>query len=190
LDKEIGLPIVMEAGKKPLDEWMLDSYATALAHLNGMSLKEKKEEEIITNLKGVERDLFVKGKAVYARDGYCGTCHQPDGVGLSASGFPGLVGTKWVLGNEERMIKIVLKGIQGPIEVNGNKYAGQVPMTPFGGMLNDDEVAAVLTYVRNAFGNNASVILPEKVKEVREMIKDKTGFYSPDELLKQHPMEK
>jgi mono/diheme cytochrome c family protein len=95
-----------------------------------------------------------------------------------------------VLGSDERMIKIVLKGIQGPIEVNGNKYAGQVPMTPFGGMLNDEEVAAVVTYVRNAFGNQAPAILPEKVKTVRESEKDKKGFYSPDELLKLHPMEK
>ena len=101
-----------------------------------------------------------------------------------------MVSTPWVTGSEERLIKIALKGIYGPIEVNGNKYAGQVPMTPFGGMLNDDEVAAVLTYVRNAFGNKASAILPEKVKAVRDATKNKTGFYSPDELLKQHPMEK
>ncbi len=190
LDKEIGLPIVIEAGKKPLDAWMKEAHATALAHLNGMSLKEKKEEEVVTTLKGIDRELFFKGKAIYAKDGYCITCHQGDGAGLSASGFPGLIGTSWVLGNEERLIKIVLKGIMGPIEVNGNKYAGQVPMTPFGGMLNDDEVAAVLTYVRNAFGNQAPAILPDKVKAVRESEKDKKGFYSPDELLKLHPMEK
>jgi mono/diheme cytochrome c family protein/glucose/arabinose dehydrogenase len=190
LDKEIGLPIVIEAGKKPLDTWMMESYQTALAHLKGMSLKEKKEEEIVTELKGIDRELFFKGKEIYARDGYCSTCHQADGGGLSASGFPGLIGTQWVLGDEERLIKIVLKGIMGPIEVNGNKYPGQVPMTPFEGMLNDEEVAAVLTYVRNAFGNKAPVILPDKVKTVREAIKDKTGFYSPEELLKQHPMEK
>ena len=190
LDKEVGLPIVMEAGKKPLDRWMEDIYAAAVAHLNGMSLKEKKDEEVITHLTGRERESFIKGKEIFARDGYCSTCHQSDGGGLSASGFPTLVSTPWVTGSEERLIKIALKGIYGPIEVNGNKYAGQVPMTPFGGMLNDDEVAAVLTYVRNAFGNKASAILPEKVKAVRDATKDKTGFYSPDELLKQHPMEK
>ncbi len=190
LDKEVGLPIVIEAGKKPLDRWMIEAHATAIAHLNGMSVKEKKEEEVVTSLKGIDRDLFFKGKVIYAKDGYCITCHQADGAGLSPSGFPGLIGTNWVLGNEERLIKIVLKGIMGPIEVNGNKYAGQVPMTPFGGMLNDEEVAAVLTYVRNAFGNNAPAILPEKVKAIRESEKDKKGFYSPDELLKLHPMEK
>ena len=190
LDKEIGLSIVMEAGKKPLDKWMTETYATALAHLNGMSLKEKKEEDVITELKGIDRELFFKGKEIYAKDGFCITCHQADGAGLSASGFPSLVGTNWVLGNEERLIKIVLKGVMGPMEVNGNKYAGQVPMTPFGGMLKDDEVAAVLTYVRNAFGNKGPAILPDKVKAVRESEKDKKGFYSPDELLKMHPLEK
>lgn len=117
------------------------------------------------------------------------TCHQSDGGGLSASGFPPLAGTKWVTGSDERLIKLVLNGLHGPIEVLGHKYGGQVPMTPFGGMLKDDEVAAVLTYVRNSFGNKASAVSPEKVKEVRASTKGKTGFYSPDELLKQHPME-
>ena len=190
LDKEIGLPIVEEAGKHPMDKWIIDAYATAVAHLNGMSLKEKKDEEVKTHLTGKDRELFISGKAIYARDGFCSTCHQPDGGGLSASGFPPLVGTKWVLGNEERMIKIALNGIYGPMEINGKEYPGQVPMTPFQGMLNDDELAAVLTYVRNAFGNKASPISPEKVKAVREATKDKTSFYSPEELLKQHPLEK
>lgn len=190
LDKEVGLPIVEEAGKHPMDKWMVDAYATAVAHLNGMSLKEKKDEEVKTSLTGKDRELFISGKAIYARDGYCSTCHQPDGGGLSASGFPPLVGTQWVLGSDERLIKITLNGIYGPMEVNGNKYPGQVPMTPFKGMLNDDELAALLTYVRNAFGNKASPISPAKVKAVREATKDKTGFYYPEELLKQHPMEK
>lgn len=189
LDKEEGLPIVLEAGKMPLDEWMVHAHETALAHLNGKSVKEKEKAIVKTDLKGAEQELFVKGKAIYAREGFCGTCHQPDGKGLTSSGFPPLTGTKWVQGSDERLIKLVLKGLHGPIEVLGKDYPGQVPMTPFGGMLNDEEVAAVLTYVRNSFGNKASAISPDKVKEVREATKDKTGFYSPEELLKQHPME-
>jgi mono/diheme cytochrome c family protein/glucose/arabinose dehydrogenase len=189
LDKEKGLPVVNEAGKKPLDEWMVHAHETALAHLNGKSVVEKKEETIATDLKGMDRELFVKGKAIYSKEGFCVTCHQPDGGGLSASGFPPLSGTNWVNGNEERLIKVVLKGMQGAIEVNGHKYGGQVPMTPFGGMLKDDEVAAVLTYVRNSFGNKAPAISAEKVKQVRAATKDKNNFYTPEELLKQHPME-
>jgi mono/diheme cytochrome c family protein/glucose/arabinose dehydrogenase len=188
LPREQGMPVLLEANKHPLDEWMVHAYETALAHLDGKSVKEKKEEEIKTHLKGVERELFIKGKAIYAREGFCVTCHQPDGAGLSASGFPPLVGTPWVEGNDERLIKLVLKGLQGPIEVNGVNYSGQVPMTPFEGMLNDEEVAAVLTYVRNSFGNKATAIMPDKVKDVRDAVKDQKGFYSPAELLKEHPL--
>jgi mono/diheme cytochrome c family protein len=78
----------------------------------------------------------------------------------------------------------------GPIEVAGKNYPGQVPMTPFGAMLKDDEIAAVITYVRNSFGNNAPVVTAARVKQVRAAVKNKTGFYSPQELLKQHPLEK
>jgi mono/diheme cytochrome c family protein len=190
LDKETGLPIVLEAGKHPLDEWMVYAYETAIAHLNGKSVEEKKEEDIKTHLKGQERDLFVKGKAIYAREGYCMTCHQPDGTGLSASGFPPIAHTPWVEGSEERLIKLVLKGLQGPIEVLETKYSGHVPMTPFEGLLNDEEVAAVLTYVRNSFGNKASAITAEQVKKVRAATQNKKGFYSPADLLKEHPLEK
>ncbi len=188
LDKEKGLPIVMEAAKKPIDDWMEAAYETALAHLNGHTRNEKKADAVATNFKGAERDLFIKGKAIFARDGYCNTCHQPDGKGLEASGFPPLTDAKW-LANDDRLIKIVLKGLLGPMEVHGKKYPGQVPMTPFEGMLNDEEVAAVLTYLRNSFGNKGNAVSAEKVKKVRSEISKKKGFYSPEELLKQHPIE-
>jgi mono/diheme cytochrome c family protein len=190
LPKDVGLPIVMEAGKLPLDQWMVNPYEEAIAHLNGVSVQEKNDELLVTTLTGKDRESFVRGKAIYAKDGYCSTCHQPDGAGLSASSFPPLAGTNWVVGNEERLIKLVMKGLQGPVEILGKNYPGQVPMTPFGGLLNDEEIADVLTYVRNSFGNKASVISPAKVGEVRAAIKNKTGFYSPDELVKEHPLEK
>jgi len=184
LPKEIGLPIVEEAGKKPLDKWMKKPYEAAIAHLNDHELGGSTVDKVITHLKGNDRKQYVLGKSIYEKEGFCITCHQPDGRGLEASGFPPLSRTKWVLEDSERLIKLTLKGLLGPIEVKGKDYPGQVPMTPFEGMLNDNEVAAVLTYVRNSFGNKASVITPDQVKEVRARIKDKEGFYSPDELLK------
>ncbi len=191
LPREIGLPILAEAENQPKDHiWIPRTLETAVAHLNGLSVSEKKEEDIKSSLTGSERELFVLGKEVYAREGFCSTCHQADGGGLSASGFPPLRGTPWVTGSPERLIKIVLKGLLGPINVAGRDYPGQVPMTPFEGMLDDSEVAAVLTYVRNSFGNQASPISPELVKQIREEVKDKEGFYSPAELLQAHPMEK
>jgi mono/diheme cytochrome c family protein len=63
-------------------------------------------------------------------------------------------------------------------------------MTPYGGLMNDKEIAAVLTYVRNAFGNKASVIRPEKVKAIRAAIASKKDIYNASELLQQHPLEK
>ena len=152
LEQEKGLSVLEVVKQHPLDKWMEQAYETAFAHLQGYSVQDKKEQQMLTHLKGSERDMFVKGKEIYSREGYCITCHQPDGKGLDPSGFPTLSGTKWVTGSEERLIKLTLKGLMGPIEVNDKKYGGQVPMTPFGGLLNDQEVAAVLTYVRNAFG--------------------------------------
>ena len=192
LTKDKGLPIILEAGKKPLDSWMQKAWETAEAHINGHAVVKKPAATAPaanTPSGGVAASTIAAGKAIYMRDGYCNTCHQPDGKGLEAAGFPPLAGSKWVTGSEDRLIKLVLKGIYGPIEVNGKKYPGQVPMTPYGGMLNDQEMATLLTYVRNAFGNKAPAVSAEKVKQVRAAIKDKSGFYTPDELLKQHPME-
>jgi glucose/arabinose dehydrogenase/mono/diheme cytochrome c family protein len=191
LPRETGLPILAEAEKQPKDKtWIPGTLETAVAHLNGLSVTQKKEEDIKSSLTGSDRELFVLGKEIYGREGFCSTCHQADGGGLTASQFPPLRGTPWVTGSPERLIKIVLKGIMGPIVVAGREYPGQVPMTPYEGMLNDSEIAAVLTYVRNSFGNKASPIAPELVRQVREEVKGKDGFWSPGELLKAHPMEK
>ncbi|MEX0929220.1 MAG: PVC-type heme-binding CxxCH protein [Balneolales bacterium] len=189
LNTEKGLAVVNEAAQKPLDDWMLPAWETATAHLQGLTVEEKEAEDHGTTLKGRDLELFIRGKEIYSRDGFCGTCHQPDGKGLPAAGFPPLDETKWVTGSEERLIKLVLHGLQGPIMVLGKEYPGDVPMTPFQGMLDDGEVAAVLTYIRNDFGNEASVISADKVKEVREDSREKAGFYSPDELLERHPLE-
>jgi mono/diheme cytochrome c family protein len=129
-DKEAGMRLLNEAGKKPLDKWIADAHKTAVAHLNGIKVIEAKEAIVATPLKGKELDLFSRGKAIYARDGFCITCHQKDGKGLPNAGFPPLTGTKWVTGSENRLIKIVLNGLYGPIEVAGQKYRGDVPMTP------------------------------------------------------------
>ena len=134
--------------------------------------------------------LYVKGLEIYNREGYCVTCHQADGKGLEDSGFPPLEKSKWVSGSPDRLIKVILHGLYGPIEVNGKKYPGNVPMTPYSTMLSDEEVAAVSNFVRNSFGNSSNfIITTEKVKAVREETKKQKGFYTPQELLKLHPHE-
>jgi mono/diheme cytochrome c family protein len=95
-----------------------------------------------------------------------------------------------VAGSPDRLIKLALYGLMGPLEINGKKYDGQGPMTPFGGMLKDDEMAAVLTFVRNSFGNQSTAIKPDQVKAVRDANPGRVMFFMTDELLKQHPLEK
>ena len=189
LDPQIGIPIVQEGGQHPLDDWLINVQQTALAHLKGQTVDKPPEEPVRTHLMGQDRELFFAGKEIYEQDGYCITCHQSDGKGLKSSGYPPLDGTQWVLGSEERLIKLTLKGLHGPIKVFGEDYPGLVPMTPYEGLMDDKELASVLTYVRNAFGNAASVIQPDKVREVRASVAEKKGFYSPDELLQLHPDE-
>ena len=94
---------------------------------------------------------------------YCAACHQRNGKGASGR-FPSLVGTDWVTGDKERLIKILLNGMEGPIEVNGESYNGVMPQHSF---LKDEEIAEVLTYIRKNFGNNASAITKEEVAALR-----------------------
>lgn len=102
------------------------------------------------------------GKTVY--NSYCIACHQQDGSGVPGA-FPPLIETEWVNGEKDTLISIVLNGLQGPIEVNGEQYNNI--MTPHN-FLSDDEVAAVLTYVRKSFGNNSSEVSAEEVTALRE----------------------
>ncbi len=188
ISPEKGLPILEEAAKKPLDDWMVHAHETTVAHLSGRAVKKVKEVYSTTNLKGKDFEAFNQGKMLYAKEGFCITCHQADGKGLPGSGFPPLSGTEWVTGSEDRLIKIMLKGLMGPIVVEGKTYEGLVPMTPFEGMLNDQELAAIATYIRNSFGNKASVVSPNKVKAIRAKLKGKKAFYQSKKLLKEHPL--
>ncbi len=186
-----GKNIVAIASKLPLDEWNKNAAKTAMSRLEGVQdavVDEHPLPPIPTHLTPPEQKQFAAGHEVYFRDAHCATCHQPDGKGLDPA-FPPLNGSGWVTGDPQRLIKLTLHGMMGPFELNGKKYAGLVPMTPFGSMLKDDEVAAVLTYVRNSFGNKAPAIQPGQVSAVREATKGQQGFYMAEDLLKEHPME-
>lgn len=143
-------------------------------------------------LSAEEQAIFNKGKEVFSRDAHCITCHQADAKGLPNI-YPPLTANEWTQGDETRLIKVVLKGLWGPIQVGGQHFdpaKGVPPMTGFGGLLKDEEVAAVLSYVRNSFGNNAPFVKPETVAKVRKETEARVNFYMVDELLKEHPMPK
>lgn len=102
-----------------------------------------------------------EGEAVFKK--YCISCHQADGSGVPHMAPP-LIQTKYVLGDKEDMIKIVLNGLKG-VEINEQTYYN--PMPPLGTVLKDKEIADVLTYVRNSFGNKASAVTVADVKKAR-----------------------
>ena len=182
LKPEQGLAILAEAGKLPLDNWMIHAYRTAEAHLNNEAVQPAPKTEAPTYLNKEEVALYEKGAKIFEREGYCGTCHQQDGQGLETVGYPPLAGSEWVMIDTDRLIKLTLKGLYGPITVKGKQYDPKVPMTAYEGLMNDEEVAAVLTYVRNSWGNEGTVITPEQVRKVRAAVKDKEGYYEPREL--------
>ncbi len=186
-----GLRVLEAAARHPVDSWMRNAFETAKANLSGAEAPEapagEKAGAAPAHLSLQEQALWTMGEEIFSRDGHCATCHQQDGKGLASTGFPPLSGTRWVNGSPQRLIKLTLDGMHGPIEVLGRTYPGYVPMTPFRGLLNDREVAAVLTYVRNAFGNRASSISPGQVREVREASGSRSGFWTAKELLELHP---
>lgn len=183
LPEEKTKAVLAEFEKHPIDDWMTAHYDFAKQPHS----KNVDENSLKTYKNATEKEMAL-GEEIYNRDGSCATCHQPNGTGLAASDFPPLAGSKWVMGNKQRAIKIVLHGLYGPIEVLGKKYPGNVPMTPYGGMLNDAEIAATLNYVRNSFGNTSSdPISKADVAKVRMATAERKGFYTPEELLKEHP---
>lgn len=125
-------------------------------------------------------DPIAMGRRLYNN---CAACHQPTGMGLPGA-FPPLVGTDWVTGDEERLVKILLHGLQGPIEVNGNTYNGAMPAFGSSGAFNwsDEQISYVLTYIRQEWGNAAGPIAPEQVAEVRAATVDRTTPYTVPEL--------
>ena len=118
--------------------------------------------------------LYEMGKGVYAQ--VCVSCHQPTGQGLPPA-FPPLVGSEWVTGSEERLVRIILHGLQGPIKVKGADFNGLMPPTgPGSGFnLSTERVAAVATFVRKEWGNDAPPVTEAKVSEIR----GKEGSHGP-----------
>jgi len=115
--------------------------------------------------------MAVDGAQIYA--GKCASCHQATGAGISGV-FPPLAGAEWVTGDEKILSNILLHGVNGPLEVKGNVYNGLMPAW---NSLSDEEIAAVLTYIRRNWGNQAPAVTAATVKVQREATKGRTGPY-------------
>jgi mono/diheme cytochrome c family protein len=110
----------------------------------------------------IDPAVMAKGQATFAM---CMACHGPAGEGGPVG--PALAGSEWVTGPVSNLIRIQLRGLQGPMHIKGALYTPLAPMTPIIATQDDETIAAVLTYIRNSFGNKAAPVLPEQVKMLR-----------------------
>ena len=123
-------------------------------------------------------DLFAEGKKNYMM--ICVACHQPTGKGLPPL-FPPLEKTEYVSGDPQRFAAMILKGVAGPITVNGAQYNSMMPGQE--AVLTDQKIASILTFVRGSFGNNAPPVGPEVVAEARKKFADRKTPWTEAELL-------
>ena len=121
-------------------------------------------------------EQMKRGAAVYART--CIACHQPTGLGLPPV-FPPLANAPIVAGNPELPVKFILQGLMGPITVNGMTYNSMMP--PVAGV-SDADIADVLTYVRQSFGNQANAVTADQVKAIRAANAARTAPWTTAEL--------
>ncbi len=122
-------------------------------------------------------DELPPAEDLYVR--HCAGCHGEDGQGIQAR-YPSLVDTHWVLEDEQRLILLTLHGLRGPIEVHGRTYDDFMP--GFGRRLSNDEIAAILTYIRSSWNNDGDEITVEQVHEMRQAYPIDRGPWTADEL--------
>ncbi|QKK10044.1 MAG: cytochrome c [Planctomycetota bacterium] len=109
----------------------------------------------------------------------CAACHGFDGRGMQGQAPP-LADSPLATGPQSRAVRVLLQGLQGPIEREGTLYDLQMPAAPFA---KDEEIAALLTYIRRGFGNDADPVTPDTVARVRAETADRATPWTEAELL-------
>jgi len=194
LPNSVGRKTLAEFDKHPLDKTFsgdLHKYAKADIENTVPEPDPVVKVKIPAHLSGDKKAaaLYQKGFEHYGHGESCGSCHLANGEGLAAANFPPLAKSEWVNGDKELLIKIALHGITGELEVKGKKFNGAMPGFAF--RTPNKEIAEVLTYVRNSFGNKAPdgdfVITVEDVEKVLKDTKDQKGMYQAKDLKNELP---
>ena len=131
---------------------------------------------VVKPLTNEQQLLFDSGKQTYA--GLCTACHQPTGKGLEGLAPP-LADSEWVKGDPERIIKVVMHGLRGPIKVKGLSYNYDMPAA---GFLSDEQIAGVLTYIRREWDHEASPVPLDLVQKIRAETKGRTDAWTEGEF--------
>lgn len=155
--------------------WDMQSQAAAVtAHLTWPGNDGASDEEQPLTL--AQRDLLRRGQRLFD---VCAACHGYDGAGMLGQAPP-LAGSDLVLGRESRLARVVMQGLAGPIEREGVVYDAEMPPAPFE---SDEDIAAILTYVRRSFGNRASPVSPGVVGAIRGESAGRASPWTEAELM-------
>jgi mono/diheme cytochrome c family protein len=146
-----------------------------ILHNKELALKRKEKAKQV-------KKIYAEGYQIYNK--ICSNCHGLDGRGISAVAPP-LNRSEWVTGNKDKLISVILKGLRGPVVVNGKIYAKPVisgNMPSFGRRFSDEKIISVINFIRHNWNNNASDIKKDDVEQMRKRFKNHEGAFTAKEL--------
>jgi putative membrane-bound dehydrogenase-like protein len=135
----------------------------------------------VLNLADYQQESYYRGKVYFDGKAACFGCHGKDGKGIDNMG-PQLQTSEWVTGSEQRLAKVLLHGLMGPIKVNNIQHDLSMVMPGFAVNLTDQELADIATYIRNNWGNTAERVSKGVFKSLREETKGRQLPYTEKEL--------
>ncbi len=141
---------------------------------------ERPQRPVVHPLTAEQEKRRKIGKAVYMAT--CFSCHKENGLGQPGQAPP-LADSEWVNGPPDRLVRIVLQGLHGPIQVNGEQWNLTMPGLGQSPLLNDDRLAGVLTYIRRAWDNYGEPVEPQLIASVRQATAGRTALWSVEGLL-------
>src|SRR6266513_3373709 len=185
-------------GAEPLSIWLIAVYGLAVffggaylgrysGNFSGEALDpyggEMATMKKITGPQGAQQAAELsphdRGKKIFAAN--CQTCHLANGLGVAGQ-YPPLAGSEFTTGGSRRPAMIVMKGLQGPVTVKGQKFGAAV-MQPWDKTLTDQKIADVLTYERSEWGNSASQVTAEQVAALRKELANHPESFGEHDIL-------
>lgn len=180
LDKAPSLITTLLKSDEPKLKAAGEKLKTFLTYPGGMLAKNNEPRPLTED----EKKLYEIGKGFYSIT--CMACHQTHGGGQLGMA-PTLIETDWVNGSEERLVRIILQGMQGPVTIDDQEWNLVMPPHGVNPILNDERIAGILTYIRRSWGNEADPVKPETVTRIRNATKDRQLPWTAKELLELKP---